>query len=200
MQVTGHGDLDKIIEDQTPLAFEFELVGVEQPGAYKQDSWAMTEEEKTSAVPLLRQEGNDLYRAGNYQSAADKYFEALSYLEEMSIKEKPKSDVWNTIEAKKVPLLSNYAQCKLLMKDYAEVIRHTTTVLEFDDRNVKALYRRAKAHAGCWNVKEAKDDFAKVVRLDLSLTGSVEKEVLALDERVKEKEKEEKERLRGKLF
>lgn len=200
MQVTGHSDLDKIIEEQSPLAFEFEIMDVEQPGDYKQASWAMTEDERASAVPTLKEEGNALYRQRNYQAAAEKYFEALSHLEGLSIKEKPKSDVWNSIEEKKVPLLLNYAQCKLLMQDYAEVIRHTTTVLEFDRSNVKALYRRAKAHASCWNVDEARADFAEVVRLDPSLSRTVEKELTALSERVKEKDKEEKEKFRGKLF
>lgn len=200
MQGTGYPDLDQIVTDRCPLAFEFELLRVEQPGQYKQDSWAMTENEKTAAVPALREEGNKLYKAGDFQKAAGKYFEALAYLEELSIREKPQSDPWNSIEEKKVPLLLNYAQCKLLMEDYAEVIRHTTTVLDFDSNNVKALYRRAKAHAACWNTEEAKSDFASVVKLDPSLSKSVEKELRTLTERVREKDMDERERLKGKLF
>ena len=200
LQGTGMKDLDSIIEDRCPLAFEFDLVRVEHPGEYEQDSWAMTESEKRTAVPVLKEEGKALYEAGDYQQAAEKYFLALSYLEEMSIKEKPHCDEWNSIEEKKVPLLLNYAQCKLLMKDYAEVIRHTTTALEFDGQNVKALFRRAKAHAASWNVEEAKADFAEVVRLDPSLSRTVEKEVRTLILRVKEKDADERERLKGKLF
>lgn len=200
MQGVGMRDLDKLMEERSPLAFEFELLRVEQPGDYKKDSWAMTEPEKTAAVPVLKEEGNALYRAGEYHRAAEKYFEALSYLEEMVIKEKPQSDEWNRIEEKKVPLLLNFAQCKLLMEDYAEAIRHTTAVLEFESKNVKALYRRGKAHAACWNVEEAKADFAEAVRLDPSLSKGVEKELKVLAERVREQDAVDKERLKGKLF
>lgn len=197
---TGFQDLDKIMEERSPLAFEFEFLRMELPGEYKQDSWAMTEDEKTAAVPVLKEEGNSLYKIGEYQKAADKYFEALSYLEELSIREKPQSDPWNRIEEKKVPLLLNYAQCKLLVEDYAEVIRHTTTVLEFDRNNVKALFRRGKAHAASWDVEEARSDFAEVVKLDPSLSKTVEKELRMLAERVRKQDAAEKEWLRGKLF
>lgn len=199
-QGTGYPDLDQIIADRSPLAFEFELLKVEQPGQYTQESWAMTEKEKTAAIPKLKEEGNVLYKAGDFQSASEKYFQALAYLEELSLREKPRSESWNSVEEKKVPLLLNYAQCKLLMEDYAEVIRHTTTVLEFDRNNVKALYRRAKAHAACWNTAEAKVDFARVVVLDPSLLKSVDKELRTLTERVRAKDEDERERLKGKLF
>ena len=197
---TGYHDLDQIVADRYALAFEFELLRVQQPGEYKQHSWAMTDDEKTVAVPKLKEEGNVLYRAGDFRGAAEKYFQALTYLEELSIKEKPDSESWNSVEEKKVPLLLNYAQCKLLMEDYAEVIRHTTTVLEFDSNNVKALYRRARAHAACWNTAEAKVDFARVVELDPSLSRSVDKILRSLTERVREKDEDEREQLKGKLF
>ena len=32
--------------------------------------------------------------------------------------------------------------------------------------NVKALYRRARAHVGAWNPEQAKNDFKKVAELD----------------------------------
>jgi hypothetical protein len=48
------------------------------------------------------------------------------------IREKPRDIEWNELNAKKIPLLLNYAQCKLLLQDYYAVIEHCTTVLEFD--------------------------------------------------------------------
>ena len=197
---SGHCDLDSVIQNGSPIVFEFELVSVRQPGEYMKDSWAMTVVEKTEAVAALRGEGNALYELGKCEEAAQKYFLALSYLEELSIKEKAHSDEWNRIEEKKVPLLLNYAQCKLLMKDYAEVIRHTTTVLEFDGNNVKALFRRGKAHAGCWNIEEAKLDFSKSSMLDPSLSKAVDKELATLMQRVHEKDAEERNTYKGKLF
>lgn len=197
---TGHCDLDRVIQSFSPVVFEFELISVRQPGEYWKDSWAMTAAEKMEAAAALRSEGNSLYELNKFEEAAQKYFLALSYLEDLSIKEKAHSDEWNRIEEKKVPLLLNYAQCKLIMTEYAEVIRHTTTVLEFDSNNVKALFRRGKAHAGCWNVEEAKADFEKACTLDPSLSKVVDKELTMLMQRVHEKNIEERKTLEGKLF
>ena len=51
--------------------------------------------------------------------------------------------------------------------------------LSFSD-NVKALFRRAKAHAAVWNIKEAQEDFAKANELDPSLESAIKKELLTL--------------------
>ncbi len=200
LQGTGHKELDDIVQNQTPLIFEIELLRVEQPGDYKKDHWAMTEGEKDDAIPKLKQEGNTLYKSGHYQQASEKYFEALSYLEEMTIKEKPNSETWDLLAQRKIPFLLNYSQCKLSMGDYADVIRHTSTVLEIDNDNVKALFRRAKAHMACWNVLEAKTDFEGVVKLDPSLTKTVDKELRDLSTKLKDKDSQEKEQFHGKLF
>jgi len=131
-------------------------------------------------------------------------FRALDTLsrlkKDLSLKEKPKSEGWRAVEERRIPLLLNYAQCMLLMENYTEVIRHTTSVLEFDADNVKALYRRAKAHAACWDREEAEADFARVVKLDPSLRRTVEREVNQLRQKMKKEEEEEKARLQGKLF
>lgn len=58
--------------------------------------------------------------------------------------------------------------------------------------NVKALYKRAKAHAAVWNEAEARADFAKLLELDPSLGPSVAKELKTMEERIRSKQKEEK--------
>lgn len=200
MQGTGHTDLDTLYRDRQPLAFELELLKVDQPGEYKKESWAMSVNEKEEAVSHLREEGNQLYRAGSHEEAAGKYFEALSYLEELSLREKPQSDDWKTIEQRKVPLLLNYSQCMLLKKNYAEVITHTTTVLGIESDNIKALYRRAMAHSATWNKEAAMADFSQVVKLDPSLSRSAEKELSKLEEKLKREHTAERDRWQGKLF
>ena len=197
---TGHEDLDSLRKDMPQLAFELELLRIEAPGQYKQESWAMTDTEKEELIPRLKEEGNTLFKGGDHTAAAGKYYEAIDYLESLSLKEKPHSKDWNSIEAKKVPFLLNYAQCKLLSKDYADVVRYTTQVLEFDSTNVKALYRRGKAYAATWSEQEAASDLRQAAALDPTLSKSVERELQSLKERLREKEKEESLRLRGKLF
>ena len=62
---------------------------------------------------------------------------------------------------------------------------------------VKALYRRGRAHAAVWDIQEAKDDLQKAAAMDPSLSKSVAKELKELEQRVKEKEQQEKASLRG---
>lgn len=58
--------------------------------------------------------------------------------------------------------------------------------------NVKAFYKRAKAHAAVWNEREARADFAKVLELDPSLELSVAKELKVMEARIRTKDKEDK--------
>lgn len=99
----------------------------------------------------------------------------------------------------KVPLLLNFAQCKLIEGDYYPVIEHCTTAIKSDPNNVKAYYRRAKAHVGAWNTKEAFEDFNKAMELDPTLTTAIKKEIAALEEQIKKKDLEDKQKLK-KLF
>lgn len=74
---------------------------------------------------------------------------------------------------------------------------HSPLIFLFITDNVKALYRRAKAHIGAWNPEEAKEDFARVIELDPSLSGAVNKELKSLEEMQREKNHKDKEKLKG---
>lgn len=63
--------------------------------------------------------------------------------------------------------------------------------------NVKALFRRAKAHVGAWNPGEAQEDFQKVMTLDSLLTPTVQKELKLLEELQKRKDSEDRNKLKG---
>lgn len=62
----------------------------------------------------------------------------------------------------------------------------------FVSDNVKAFYRRAKAHVGAWNPDEAKKDFQKCLDLDKSLTKSVQHDLEQLNQEIKLNEVETK--------
>lgn len=70
-------------------------------------------------------------------------------------------------------------------------------ILIFLVDNVKAYFKRGKAHAAVWNEAEARDDFDKVIKLDPSLETSVAKELRAMEDRIREKQKEEKGRYKN---
>ena len=82
---------------------------------------------------------------------------------------------------------------------YYPVIEHCSEVLEIEPENIKALFRRAKAHKGAWNPNEARDDFRKVSELDPGLSVTCTKEIKNIEELEKQKDVLDKERLK-KLF
>lgn len=65
--------------------------------------------------------------------------------------------------------------------------------------NVKALFRRGRAHVGAWNPEKAKEDLNQVIKLDPTLTGAVTKELQLLSKQIAIKNKEDKNKLQ-KLF
>ncbi|KAL1450846.1 hypothetical protein WDU94_003161 [Cyamophila willieti] len=197
---TGYDDLNELMKTSQDLAFTIELLQVEASSDYEHESWQLTEAEKLASLPKLKDEGNTLYRTGNIQAALEKYRTALGYLEQLMLKEKPNDEEWTKLNQMKIPILLNFSQCKLDEKDYYDVIEHTTTVLSYEPDNIKALYRRGKAHMNVWNTEEAKSDLEKVATLDSTLLGSVNSLLKQLSERVKEKDEETKNRIKGKLF
>ena len=66
--------------------------------------------------------------------------------------------------------------------------------------NVKALYRRGKAHVGAWNPKEARSDFERVAELDRSMAKQVQKELANLDALERQKVSDDRNLFEGKIF
>ncbi|KPP69364.1 aryl hydrocarbon receptor interacting protein-like [Scleropages formosus] len=174
-----------------------EMYTVLPPGSFRLDTWAMTDEEKLEAVPQMHEEGNVLYKKGDIAAAAEKYHNAIACLKNMQMKERPGDEGWIRLDHMITPLLLNYCQCKLLQGQYYEVLDHCSSILFKYEDNVKAYYKRGKAHAAVWNEVEARADFTKVAELDPSLASSVARELRALEERIREKQKEEKSRYKN---
>ncbi|KAJ8410938.1 hypothetical protein AAFF_G00179730 [Aldrovandia affinis] len=193
----GHQDLDTLQANPQPLIFTLELLQVQSPGSFRLDTWAMTDDEKLEAVPQIHEEGNELFRRGESAAAAEKYHNAIACLKNLQMKERPGDDIWLRLDHMITPLLLNYCQCRLIQGQYYEVLDHCSSLLYKYEDNVKAYFKRGKAHAAVWNEEEARADFAKVVELDPSLTPSVAKELRLMEERIREKKKEEKGRYKS---
>ncbi|CAE1225617.1 AIP [Acanthosepion pharaonis] len=199
-QGLGYPDLDALLTNPEPLIFTLELIKIESPGDYKREAWELNETEKLEAIQVLREEGNNLYREQNFDEATDRYSEALGMLEQLMLIEKPGDEGWQKLNKMQIPLLLNFCQCKLLSNEYYTVIEHCNTVLKHDPDNVKALFRRGKAHIGAWNPEDARNDLERVIELDSSATKDARKQLKILEELKKQKDLEDRERLRGKLF
>lgn len=197
---TGHKELDDLINNPSDLVFIIELLSIEHTDSYEKEIWQMTDEEKIQSIPKLKEQGNNLCSTGQYLEAEKKYGKALAIIDHLQMKEKPGESEWCHFDSLKIPILSNFALCKLHLEQYYEVIRHTSTVLELDVNNVKCYFRRGKAHIEVWNLDEARKDLTKAANLDASLNPTVQKELMRIDALEVQKRKEEASRLCGKLF
>ncbi|KAG9485919.1 aryl-hydrocarbon-interacting protein-like 1 [Eleutherodactylus coqui] len=188
----GYEDLDELQKEPQPLIFIIELLKVESPSMYKRETWALNNDEKLKAVPVLHGEGNRLFKLGRYDDATNKYREALICLKNIQTKEKPWEVPWMKLEKMINTLILNYCQCLLRMEEYYEVLEHTTDLIQRHPGLVKAYFLRAKANSEVWNEAEAKKDFEKVVDLDPTMSRQVKKEIRMLETRMQDKEEEEK--------
>lgn len=56
------------------------------PGTFQLDTWAMTDEEKMEAVPQIHEQGNALFKQGDFVGAAEHYYNAIACLKNLQMK------------------------------------------------------------------------------------------------------------------
>lgn len=193
----GYKDLDDLMNNPCDLEFVIELLSIEMPEDYEKDRWQMSDDEKRKALTELKGRGNLCYKEKKYDAAEKNYVEALGIVEQLMLKERAHDPEWDELASLKVPLLLNYSQCRLLAQDYYSVIQYCNEVLELQPKNVKAIFRRAKANFGAWKPDEAIIDFKLAAELDPSLKGTVTKELAAIAEQQRLKDKADREKLKN---
>ncbi|XP_061537334.1 aryl-hydrocarbon-interacting protein-like 1 isoform X1 [Phycodurus eques] len=193
----GYDDLDELMKEPKPLLFILELLKVLQPSEYNRESWALSDEERLKAVPVLHGQGNKLYKQRRYQDATLKYKEAIICIKNVQAKEKAWEAPWLKLEKMAHTLTFNYCQCLLRMEEYYEVIEHTSDIINQHPGVMKAFYLRGKAHLEVWNEAEAKQDFSKVLDLDPGMKKAVKKELAVLNMRMEEKNEEDRNKYKG---
>ncbi|XP_075978222.1 AH receptor-interacting protein-like [Anticarsia gemmatalis] len=193
----GHTDLDHLMKNPCDLEFIIEVLKVERSDEYEKELWQLNAQERTDLIPSLREKGNKLYAQKKYSEAEDAYGQALGICEQLMIRERKGDEEWDVLNKIKLPILLNYAQCKLIKGEYYVVIEHCNTVLEYDQDNEKALYRRAKAHIGAWNPGLAEEDFKKLKSLNPSMSTTIDKELENIKKLLKDKEDKDKNALKN---
>ncbi|XP_028664156.2 aryl-hydrocarbon-interacting protein-like 1 [Erpetoichthys calabaricus] len=193
----GYPDLDELQKEPQPLIFVLELLKVDQPSEYTRESWALSDEERMKAVPILHGQGNKLFKLGRYEEATNKYREAIICLKNVQTKEKAWEAPWLKLEKMFHTLTLNYCQCLLRLGQYYEVLEHTTDIITHHPGVLKAYYLRAKAHMEVWNEAEAKQDFQKVLELDPTMAKTVRNDLQLLCMRMEEKREEERLKFKG---
>ncbi|TRY93934.1 hypothetical protein DNTS_035534 [Danionella cerebrum] len=201
----GYDDLDELQKEPQPLYFVMELLKVQKPSEYDRESWALNDEERLKAVPVLHGQGNKLFKQGRYEDATLKYKEAIMCIKNIQTKarmldsnlEKAWEAPWLKLEKMANTLTLNYCQCLLRMEEYYEVIEHTTDIINQHPGAMKAFYLRGKAHMEVWNETEAKADYMRVLDLDPRMKKTIKKDLAVLKMRMELKNEEDRVKYKG---
>ncbi|KAG0564730.1 hypothetical protein KC19_8G134800 [Ceratodon purpureus] len=173
------------------LIYEIELVEFVKD----KESWELETPEKLENAGKRKEDGNALFKAGNYARAAKRYEKAVKLIEyDSSFDDAQKKQA----KALKISCNLNMAACKLKLKDYREVVKLTTKVLELESTNIKALYRRVQAYIELLDLDYAETDIKKALDLDPD-----NKEVKLEYKRLKQKQVEQNKKeakLYGNMF
>ncbi|XP_060798379.1 sperm-associated antigen 1A [Neoarius graeffei] len=97
---------------------------------------------------LLKQEGNDLVKRGEFENAVEKYSECVA------------------LKPAECTVYTNRALCFLKLERFAEARQDCDSALKLEPDNKKAFYRRALAHKGLKDFLSSSSDLQEVLRLD----------------------------------
>lgn len=132
-------------------------------------------EERIAKAHVLKEEGNVLLNAGDYEEALPKYVEGLYHLQfherAMAMVKLPQADT-DRLNAARVPLLLNSVLCELRMNPEEQTTRRLeiaerrcADVLAEQPNNTKALFRRAQLHGRAGEYSEASSLLERLCKL-----------------------------------
>jgi len=137
-------------------------------------------------VSTMKEEGTTLFKAKSFKEAADKYEEAAEYLNDDEGEKVPTDD-----EEMYISCWGNAALCYVKLSNWSDAIRACNKVLEVNDKNIKALYRRGFSKMHCGLLKESKADFMAVYNIDKN-NKDVRKALVQLKKATEECKRKEK--------
>jgi tetratricopeptide (TPR) repeat protein len=146
------------IPPNTDLLYDIELIDFEPPAEGKSHS-DMTFEERLESAERRRLEGNELFKAGQYEEALGRYSVALSFVDEDLMIQIQGFHYDKAIQTR-VPALLNSSACHLKLSDYNAAISSASQVLTEQPGNAKALFRRGTARNVLGQTDAALQDLA----------------------------------------
>eukprot|EP01122_Echinamoeba_exundans_P010741 TRINITY_DN4079_c0_g1_i2.p1 TRINITY_DN4079_c0_g1~~TRINITY_DN4079_c0_g1_i2.p1 ORF type:complete len:189 (+),score=47.26 TRINITY_DN4079_c0_g1_i2:39-569(+) len=149
--------------------------------------------EKIAKAEEYKLKGNEAFKTGNLKEALRNYHVATIHIKGlMQTTEEQKK----TIDAINLACQSNMVACYMKLEEWEKVMNTCTTILTKDPNNVKALFRRGRAHIFRQNLDLAKADLNAAKALSPN-DKDVELELQRLSQKYKESEAKEKALYRG---
>lgn len=170
-------------------------------------------EEVLAAAEVLKGIGNEQFKAQNYELAKNKYTKTLRYLnqsdsdgettssdEEVEKAEKVKKEniQEEKIQSLTISCLLNRAFCQIKLGDHGEAVADCNKVLDVDDKNVKALYRKGQAYMNMKDFDQAMVGFQAAAKLEPN-DKSIKNEMARLKKLMEEHRNKEKQ-IYSKMF
>ncbi|KAG4931550.1 hypothetical protein JHK86_048511 [Glycine max] len=125
--------------------------------------WELNSKEKIEVAGRMKEEGNELFKVGNYQRAGKKYEKAADFVDEDG---SFGFDEQKQAQTLKVSCWLNSAACSLKLNDFPGAIKLCSQVLDVEFCNAKAFYRRAQAYIETGDYLLADVDIKKALVVD----------------------------------
>ncbi|XP_029005748.1 peptidyl-prolyl cis-trans isomerase FKBP5 [Betta splendens] len=126
------------------------------------ESWEMDLNEKLDSAAGVKHKGNQYFKAGRFYQAVVQYQRIITWLE-MECGSGPEQQ--QKIRDFVVTTHLNLALCFLRLKEFSQVVENCNKVIELDQRNEKALYRRGEARLLRNEFSLAMEDFQQVIQV-----------------------------------
>eukprot|EP00035_Acanthoeca_spectabilis_P020775 m.434561 g.434561 ORF g.434561 m.434561 type:complete len:453 (-) comp17732_c0_seq1:103-1461(-) len=138
------------------------VVGLVELLSFEKDaqSWELKPEEKAEQASARKEEGNKLFKDGEYERAMLRYGSAI---DKFGNNNEVKSEEERALL---VPCHLNKAMCQLKLKRPSAALETLEKVLKLDKANVKGLYRKGLALADMGEYDDAKAALKECLSLD----------------------------------
>jgi len=168
----------------------------EAEGTDDHDDRKLKKGDRLRLVVKNKDEGNELFKGGNYQHAVQRYTKALGHTGKFfDLDDEGKAEV----EALKLSLFLNLAQCYIKLELWPKAVGNCDSALKIEEKNVKALYRRAFALVQLKDFDKAEADLKVIGELGAEDAACVKlrQRVEAVKAKQKEREKDMAKRMFG---
>ncbi|XP_011496220.1 PREDICTED: FK506-binding protein-like [Ceratosolen solmsi marchali] len=127
--------------------------------------WQWSLDEKYNVALKYKDNGVELFKAKRHMDAYYRFSKAckiLITLEPLDFNAPILKDVWNLRHI----LYNNMAECHLIRKNYGHVLTLCSKILNKENHNVKALYRRGVAYGNLKDYENAVNDLKNAIFFD----------------------------------